>query len=35
MLQGPRDRAHLVSVWIVRAGTTDPLFITAYPEDAP
>lgn len=35
ILQGSRDRAAVVSVWIVRTGTADPVFVTAYPEDGP
>jgi hypothetical protein len=35
MLQGSGDRAAVVSVWIVRTGTADPVFVTAYPEDGP
>ena len=35
ILQGPRNVAAVVSVWIVRANADDPVFVTAYPEDVP
>jgi hypothetical protein len=35
MLQGPLDRARVASVWIIRVGTSEPVFVTAYPEDSP
>jgi hypothetical protein len=35
ILQGPRDRAAVLSVWIVLTDVSDPVFVTAYPEDTP
>ena len=35
MLLGPRGSARVVSVWIVRTGSSDPVFVTAYPQDIP
>src|SRR5262245_60679688 len=34
ILNGPRERAVVESVWIIRTGAAVPTFVTAYPESA-